>query len=108
MVDVVNFEMHDKQVNNCWFTGDNDNIVDRISNAHQFFVTDYFDYKREIQYLNDYKFSLAEICNFQKIKLVSLDWSNIAVSNWIDQGRHPNAVEHREIAELIYKKYYEN
>jgi hypothetical protein len=108
MIDLVNFEMHDKQVNNCWFTGDSDNIVDRISDAHQFFVTDYFDYKREMQCLDDYKFSLTEICNFQKIKLVSLEWKDIDISNWMKQGRHPNAVEHREIAELIYKKYYEN
>lgn len=108
MLDPVNFNMHDKKVNDCWFTGDNDDIVERISTAHQFFVTDYFDHIREQQYLDDYKFSLTEMCNARGIKLVSLEWKDIDIGSWIKQARHPNTTEHIQIAELIYKKYYEN
>lgn len=108
VVDLVNFKMHDKKVNDCWFTGDNENIVDRISTAHHFFVTDYFDHTRAQQHLDDYKFLLAEICNSRGIKLVSLEWKDIDVGKWIKQARHPDATEHIQIAELIYKKYYDN
>jgi hypothetical protein len=110
MVDPVNFKMHDKTINGCWFTGDNDNIVDRISNAHQFFVTDFFDHTREMQLLADYKFALEEICKLRELKLISLEWKDIEIDDvpWIKEVRHPNASEHERIAELIYKKYYDN
>jgi hypothetical protein len=107
MIDPVNFKMHDKTINGCWFTGDSDNIVDQISNAHQFFVTDFFNRIREMKLLADYKFALEEICKSRGLKLISLDWKGIEIDNvpWI---RHPNAIEHEKIAELIYKKYYDN
>jgi hypothetical protein len=108
MVDLNNFKMHDKQINNCWFTGDNNDIVERISTAHRFFVTDYFDFDRDTQYLDNYKFALSEICNFRNIKLVSLEWNDLATTEWRTQGRHPDATEHIQIAELIHKQYYEN
>jgi hypothetical protein len=110
MIDPVNFEMHKKTKNECWFTGDNDDIVDRISNAHEFFVTDYFDHKRETQNLRDYKFALEGICKSRGIKLISLEWQDIEIDNvlWRKQGRHPNAEEHKKIADLIYRKYYDN
>lgn len=108
MVDPVNFKMHDKSVNNCWFTGDNDFIVEKISEAHRFFVTDYFDHSRETNMLNDYKFALKEICKSLNIKLISLEWNNISIGDWLQCHRHPNANEHVQIADLIYKKYYDN
>jgi len=108
MVDLINFNMHDKKINDCWFTGDNENIVDQISTAHRFFVTDYFDFARDMQYLNDYKFALSEICNFRNIKLVSLEWRDLGSTEWQNQGRHPNEIEHRQFAEKIYNEYYEN
>lgn len=110
MVDPVNFEMHDKRSNGCWFTGDNDDIVDRISDVHEFFVTNYFNHKREMQLLRNYKFALEELCKSRGVKLISLEWQDIEIDDvpWLKQGRHPNAGEHERIAELIYKNYYDN
>lgn len=109
MIDPVNFQMHDKHINQCWFTGDNHDIVDRISKVHHFFVTDFFDQQREEQYLNDYQYALIEMCKSLNIKLVNLSVNDLAnVGTWRIQQRHPNANEHIEISELIYKKYYDN
>jgi hypothetical protein len=107
MEDPVNFKMHDKQVNNCWFTGDCDEIVDRIAEYHKFIVTDYFDQSEELKKLSHYQMALKSICEVKKIKLIELTWDFIDGS-WQEQGRHPNALEHRQTAEKIYKTYYEN
>ena len=72
MCDLENFPMHDKQINDCWFTGDNDFIVDRISDVHRFFVTDFFDYDREQAQLQNYKYCIQSICDQKKIKFVSI------------------------------------
>lgn len=108
LTDLVNFKMHDKHVNNCWFTGDNDEIVDRISKVHPFFVTEYFDSERDLKKLNHYKYTLNSLCKEKNLPLISLQWSDIAVGSWFNEGRHPNESEHAEIANLIYKKYYDN
>lgn len=108
MVDLVNFEMHELRKDNCWFTGDSNEIVNRIANAHNFFVTDYFDYARDQQKLCHYKFALNAICDLHRVRLISLDWNDLTVSNWLKENRHPNKNEHQQIAELIYKNFYEN
>jgi hypothetical protein len=108
MVDLVNFEMHDLHKNNCWFTGDNDEIVEKISNIHNFFVTDYFDHKRDCEKLLHYKFVLESVCKLFNIKLISLEWNDLNVGIWLSEGRHPNKDEHKQIADLIYKNFYEN
>jgi hypothetical protein len=46
----------------------------------------------------------------RELKLISLEWKDIEIDDvpWIKEVRHPNASEHERIAELIYKKYYDN
>jgi hypothetical protein len=106
MTDPVNFEMHDKNFRGCWFTGDNDEIVDKLATAHRFFVTDYFDLTRENEELQHYKESISAICAIKNIPFISLDWDDLGTCNWMSEGRHPNKEEHLEIANLIYKNFY--
>jgi hypothetical protein len=108
MIDLVNFNMHDKKIDNCWFTGDSDEIVDKIAKFHKFVVTDYFDVKEEFQKLHHYKLALTAVCENRNIKLINLSWNDIQhIGSWKVQSRHPNIDEHREIANMIYGKYYE-
>lgn len=106
MCDLENFQMHDKQIDNCWFTGDNDFIVDRISAFHSFFVTDFFDHDREQAQLQNYKWCIQSICDQKKIQLISLSWNDINMGSWMQQSRHPNHSEHKQIADFILEKYY--
>jgi len=107
MTDPMNFKMHNKHVDDCWFTGDSDEIVDRISKIHKFIVTDYFDSIYECEKLSHYRTSLNSVCKSQNIKLIDLTWDFIE-GPWTKQGRHPNVAEHKQTAEKIYKIYYEN
>jgi hypothetical protein len=107
MKDPVNFKMHDKQIDDCWFTGDSDEIVDKISKFNKFIVTDYFDINEERKKLSHYQMALKAVCEVKKIKLIELTWDFID-GLWKEQGRHPNALEHKQTAEKIYKTYYEN
>ena len=106
MCDLENFIMHEKSINNCWFTGDSDHIVDRISSAHSFFVTDFFDHDRELAQLENYKFCIQSICDQTKIPFISLEWTDINIGSWLEEARHPNRKEHSQIADLILEKYY--
>jgi hypothetical protein len=107
MVDLNNFKMHDKTVNGCWFTGDNTNIVNKLAETHNFFVTDYFDNDEELSKLKNYSTVLSALCDQKKIKLIQLTWKDIE-EIWKISQIHPTASEHEKIAELIYKRYYEN
>jgi hypothetical protein len=109
MIDLVNFKMHDKTVDGCWFTGDNDDIVNKLAETHKFFVTDYFDSNEELSKLKNYSMTLQALCNQKKIKLVELTWKDIdQIGTWQSEGRHPNTIEHKDIADMVYKEYYEN
>ena len=109
MIDLVNFKMHDKTVDGCWFTGDNDRIVDKIADIHKFFVTDYFDSTEEQKKLMHYSKALNSVCQTRNIKLISIDWDYILnIGSWSKESRHPNANEHERIAERIHREYYEN
>ena len=107
MVDLENFKMHDIRKNGCWFTSDNDQTLETISTAHQFFVTEYFDQIRDLEKLQHYKFALDEICNLRNIPLISLTFADLNTNNWYGK-RHPTKDEHKQIADLIYKNFYEN
>jgi len=69
MIDLVNFKMHDKTVDGCWFTGDNDDIVNKLAETHKFFVTDYFDNNEELSKLKNYSITLQALCNQKKNKI---------------------------------------
>jgi hypothetical protein len=106
MCDLENFVMHDKHVNNCWFTGDNDYIVDKISSVHKFFVTDFFDHERELSQLQNYKLCIESICKQKNIPFISLEWRDIDLGSWTREARHPNQIEHNQIADLLLKRFY--
>jgi hypothetical protein len=108
MVDLVNFKMHDLTIDNCWFTGDSHDIVKRIAAVHKFFVTDYFDNNQESIKLENYKKILYDICLQKNIKLISIDLLifNLINKSIFIEGRHPNASEHKELADMIYNTYY--
>ena len=109
MVELVNFKKHNKTVDNCQFTGDNDDIVNKLAETHKFFVTDYFDRDEELSKLKNYSTVLRALCDHKKLKLVELTWqSNEIVSKCMTSARHPTAEEHKQLANNIYKEYYEN
>jgi len=107
MIDLVDFKMHDKTVNGSWFTGDNDNIVNKLAEMHKFFVTDYFDNNEEYAKLKNYSTVLTALCAQKKIKLIQLTWKDIK-EVWKLSQAHPTVLEHEKIADLIYARYYEN
>ena len=107
MNNLVNFKMHDKTVNDCWFTGDNNDIINKLAGVHKFFVTDYFDNNEELSKLKNYSTVLGALCAQKKIKLIQLTWEDIK-EVWTLGPTHPTASEHEKIADLIYEKYYEN
>lgn len=106
MCDLQNFKMHDKTINNCWFTGDNHDIVNKISSVHSFFVTDFFDHHRETCQLKNYQLCIQALCDLKKIQFISLNWEEINIGHWLQAARHPNLDEHNQIADFIFQKYY--
>lgn len=106
-IDPYNFKMHDKTSNGCWFTGDNNNIVNEISEHHRFFVTNYFDSTEGNKKLKHYSAAINSMCQNRQIKLVELTWDFID-GPWQKQGRHPNFYEHQQVADKIYREYYED
>jgi hypothetical protein len=107
MVDLIDFKMCNKTVDDCWFTGDNDDILNKLAKTHKFFVTDYFDRDEELSKLKNYSTVLRALCDQKKIKLVELTWKDIK-EVWKIGQTHPTASEHEKIADLIYERYYEN
>jgi hypothetical protein len=111
MTDLLKFStdeklMHQNTHNGMWFSGDSENIVRHISDSHNFFVTDFFDYNEEILKLENYKTSLSLMCESKKINITQLTWDDIIdVGTWAIESRHPNIFEHKQIAERIHKKY---
>ena len=98
--------MHNTLNNGIWISGDSDSIINRMSNAHKFFVTDFFDYNEEKEKIENYKISLSKICEAKNINIIHLNWDDIVdIGFWASESRHPNLVEHQQIAERIYKKY---
>lgn len=109
MIDPVNFKMHFKHTGDCWFTGDSNEIVDKISDMHKFFVTSYFDYHEERKKLTHYSEALKSACSERKLKFVERTLESYEITNnCIKTGRHPTADEHKQIADSIYREYYEN
>jgi hypothetical protein len=109
MINLVDFEVYDKTINNCWIVGDTDQIVDELALHQKFFVTNYFDNREDLKKLKNYKLTLDAVCKYKNIKLIQLSWQDIRlIGTWDKEKRHPNAEEHKQIATIIYEKYYEN
>lgn len=106
MCDLVNFEMHNLSRDGCWFTGDNPSIVQQLADAHKFFVSHYFDHKRDLQKLRHYDAALRSLCQSRGLPYIGLDWKDIDISTWRAESRHPNLQEHRDIADHIFERYY--
>ena len=108
MTDPYNFQMHDKQKNNVWFTGDNDQVIDELSQAHPFFVRNCFDPAEMAQKTRNYSRAVQQVCANKKIKLTELNINDLVIHQLIPHMKHPSDLEHRAIAEFILKNHYEH
>ena len=110
MVDPVNFEMHDKESNGVWITGDSDDIVNQLSQHLPFFITNYYDHYEEYRKLQHYSESLKALCDTKNLKLIELNFLTVdtVCPGVLDKQRHPDAIEHKMIAEYILNTYYEH
>jgi len=108
MTDPYNFQMHDKQKNNVWFTGDNDQVIDELSQAHSFFVRNCFDPAEMSQKTRNYSRAIQQVCANKKIKLTELNINDLVIHKLIPHMKHPSDSEHSAIAEFILKNHYEN
>jgi len=107
MIDLENFEMHDTQRGDVWITGDNRQIVDTLADMHKFFVDNYFDVNELSAKAKHYDTCLQHLCHAKNIKYLGLHVDDIA-NCWGRQPRHPNAEEHKKIAEFIFDKFYKS
>ena len=107
-VDCFNYIKHEKNVNGAWFTGDDDDIVNKLAEVHKFFVMDYFDKKEALAKLQNYSMLLDVLCNQKNIKLIQLTWKDIRDVWGSNPQKHPTVEEHEKIADLIYTRYYDN
>lgn len=108
MTDPVNFQMHDKHKNDVWFTGDSDQVVDELSQAHPFFVRNCFDPKEMAKKTLNYSRAIGNVCANKKIKLVELKINDLITHQLIPHMKHPSDQEHESIAKFILENYYEN
>ena len=109
LVDLVNFKHHRRDLPNYHLTSDSEETLNELNSVYKFIISNYFDYNQETKKLNHYRMALKSICLDRGIKLVDLTWqSNEIVSKCMTSARHPTAGEHKQIANNIYKEYYEN
>jgi hypothetical protein len=108
MTDPFDFRMHDRTENGVWFTGDSDQVVDELSQAHSFFIRNYFDHKEMSKKIVNYSRAIQNVCANKKIKLVELNTNDLLVHKLIPHIKHPSDSEHESIAKFILENYYEN
>ena len=109
LVDLVNSKHYHRDLPNYHLSGDSEEVIDELNSVYKFIISNYFDYNQETKKLDHYRMALKSICWARGIKLVDLTWqSNEIVSECMTSARHPTAEEHKQIANDIYKEYYEN
>lgn len=106
MVDLVDFEMHDKQDNGAWFTGDNDQVLDDLTVVYPFLMKNYFDDKEMHKKSMNYKLAIQTYCDAKKIKLTQLNVSELVSNKLLSYVKHPTDSEHESIAKFILENYY--
>lgn len=83
-------------------------MVSKLDSIYKFLITDYFSTTEENKKLIHYKTALTSICATKQIKIIHLDWSSTEITkSCMMNGKHPTINEHKEIAKIIYKRYYE-
>lgn len=105
MIDLENFDMHDKRANNVWFTGDSDSIVDTLADSHKFFVEHYFDQSELLAKKTHYDLCLKQLCLNKSLSYHSLCVDDIFKFLNISP-RHLTAEEHKSTAKFLYEQYY--
>lgn len=108
MIDLENFEMHDTMVDGALITGDSDQIVETMSTAYKFFITNHFDSVEMNKKLNHYKMCLSKICQDRNIRYCETDISELQENTLWKKGSnvHPTHREHIEIADFLYNKFF--
>lgn len=105
MIALENLEMHDKQIGDLWVTGDNNQIVDTLLDAHKFFVDNYFDDTELLKKAANYELCLNNLCRQKNIHYSSLHANDIFKFLKV-QPHHLTADEHKQAAQFIYNKFY--
>lgn len=92
----------------CRYMGDNQEVLDKLSKHHEFFVDYGFDERNHSQTLQVYKKALQDICNQRDLKFIDLSWQIEPLKDALSdkEKRHPNVQEHKAVADWIYNKYY--
>jgi hypothetical protein len=108
MVDLVNFEMHNKQEHGAWFTGDSDQVINDLSAVYPFLIQNYFDSQEMAKKTRNYRQAIQAHCDAKQIKLVELTIHDLIPNKLIPHTKHPSDSEHESIAKFILEKYYEN
>ena len=105
MKNLEQFKFHDRQSGMVWITGDNSEILDSLESSHKFFIEHYFDIKEMQNKTMHYNQAIEAICQIKGIKYHSITVDDIF--NFLGSGaKHPNAVEHKKIAEFLYQTLY--
>lgn len=95
-------------VNGCSFSGDTEEAIQTMIKLHSLLISEYFDIKEMNRKLDHYRISIKAICESKQIKLIDLSVDDfIKIGTWRHEKRHPNALEHKEMFEIIFKKYYD-
>jgi hypothetical protein len=100
--------MHQEFDNDVWITSDSQDMINHLKSVYKFFITDHFDEQEEELKLKDYQRTLDDICQLRNIKLTQLTWDDLDVGSWWKEQRHPTKDEHKQIADKLYSKHYEN
>jgi len=108
MVDLVNFEMHDKHEHGAWFTGDSEQVINDLSAVFPFLIQNYFDSQEMAKKTTNYRQAIKAQCDAKQIKLVDLTINDLITNKLIPHIKHPSESEHESIAEFILENYYEN
>jgi len=108
MVDLVNFEMHEKREHGVWFTGDSDQVINDLSAVFPFLIENYFDRQEMAKKTQNYKHAIKAVCDEKEIKLTELNIDDLVTHKLIPYIKHPSDSEHESIAKFILKNYYEN
>jgi hypothetical protein len=108
MVDLVNFEMHDKRKHGAWFTGDNNQVIDELSNVYPFLIQNFFDSQEMAKKTQNYRHAIKAVCDAKEIKLTELNIGDLVTHKLISHIKHPSDSEHESIAKFILENYYES
>lgn len=97
--------------NSVWFNTDEPEYIDVLKQHHKFFVNNYLSDSEELaKKLKSYSIALEAVCNQKNIKLIQIKaYDRVPLdipSIDLHIPRHPNASEHKIIAENLLQQFY--